>query len=93
VRFTETDFNTQSTVNGRYEASGILEEAAFFYELDSDSGWVQLRSDRLNDLISLKQRAALSPHSVLAYMPAPDGKSGSYLFTDRRERGRSPGSG
>lgn len=83
VRFTETDIVTRSVAIGRYEASGILSEAAFYYELDHDSGWVQLQRDSLGDLIAVKQRAALSSDSLLAYVPDRDGKSGRYLFTDR----------
>ena len=43
VRFTETDFNTPRTLAGRYEVSGIVDEAAIFYEIDFASGWVQFR--------------------------------------------------
>jgi hypothetical protein len=38
VRLTETDFNTPGTLAGRYEASGIIDEAAVFYELDPATG-------------------------------------------------------
>ena len=36
IRFTETDFNTPRTLAGRYEVSGIVDEAAVFYEIDFD---------------------------------------------------------
>jgi len=60
VRFTETDFNTPSTLAGRYEASGLIDEAAVYYELDPASGWMQLRSDKLPLLLArrLKRLAA-----------------------------------
>ena len=45
VRFTETDFNTPETLAGRYEESGIIDEAAVYYELDRQSGWVQFRAE------------------------------------------------
>ena len=75
IRFTETDFNTPRTLAGRYEVSGIVDEAAVFYEIDLASGWVQFRADRLPDLLAAKQRAALSPGSLLAAIPGPSGGS------------------
>lgn len=99
VRFTETDFNTPATLAGRYEASGIIDEAAVFYELDPDRGWMQLRSDKLPILLARKQRAALSSQSLLAAIPDPDGRYLRYLYTDRHnplprvlERRPDPGS-
>ncbi|MGH8198090.1 MAG: sulfatase-like hydrolase/transferase [Steroidobacteraceae bacterium] len=83
VRFTETDFNTPSTLAGRYEASGLIDEAAVFYELDRESGWVQFRSNKLPELIARKQRAALSSQSLLAAIPGPPGSAPRYLYTAR----------
>lgn len=85
VRFTETDFNTRSTLAGRYEASGIIDEAAVFYELDPGRGWMQLRQDKLPILLARKQRAALSSQSLLAAIPDPDGRYLRYLYTDRHD--------
>ncbi len=85
VRFTETDFNTPSTLAGRYEASGIIDEAAVFYELDPDSGWMQLKSAKLPILLARKQRAALSSTALLAAIPDPDGRFHRYLYTTRRD--------
>ncbi|MEX0734393.1 MAG: sulfatase-like hydrolase/transferase [Steroidobacteraceae bacterium] len=83
VRFTETDFNTPSTLAGRYEASGLIDEAAVYYELEPKSGWVQIRSNRLPELIARKQRAALSSQSLLAAIPDPAGGPPKYLYTAR----------
>ena len=83
VRFTETDFNTPSTLAGRYEASGIIDEAAVYYELEPASGWVQFRAERLPELLAHKQRAALSSHSLLAAIPDPKGGGTRYLYSDR----------
>jgi len=85
VRFTETDFNTPSTLAGRYEASGIIDEAAVFYELDPRRGWMQLRQDKLPILLARKQRAALSAQSLLAAIPDPDGRYLRFLYTDRHD--------
>jgi hypothetical protein len=84
VRFTETDLNTASLQAGRFEASAIAEEAAAYYELDPDSGWVQVRETRLPELISRKQRAALSGDAFLAVLPAQDGDPARLLFSSRQ---------
>ena len=84
MRFTETDFNTPNTLAGRYEASGLIDEAAVFYELDRESGRVQFREARLPELLAQKQRAALSSNTLLAAIPGPPGEGPRYLLTDRR---------
>jgi hypothetical protein len=83
IRFTETDFNTQNTLAGRYEPSGIVDQAAEFYELDPGSGWIQFRRSRLPDLLAQKQRAALTSDRLLAAIPGPPGQGPRYLLTDR----------
>jgi hypothetical protein len=83
VRFTETDFNTADTLAGRYQESGIIAEAAAFYELDPKSGWVQFRENRLPELLAHKQRAALSSHTLLAAIPGSPGQGTRYLLTSR----------
>jgi len=84
IRYTETDFNTPSTLAGRYESSGIIDEASVYYELDPASGWVQFRPDRLPELMAQKQRAALSADYLLAAMPGTPGTPVRYLYTSRQ---------
>jgi len=93
VRFTETDFNTPAIARGHYDASGIVNAAASYYEVDRESGWVQLRPDRLKGLIRSKQRAAMTSDMLLAWVPTWDGKTGRYLLTDRHAPLPSPLSG
>ncbi|MGQ0383817.1 MAG: sulfatase-like hydrolase/transferase [Gammaproteobacteria bacterium] len=85
IRFTETDFNTPSTLAGRYEASGIVDEAAMYYELDGRSGWVQFQEAWLPHLISRKQRAAISADALLAFVPNLRGPGWRYLYSERRD--------
>jgi len=82
VRFTETDFNTPSTLAGHYEASRLIDEAAVYYEIDRESGWVQLRENRLPEVLARKQRAAISPTLLLAVIPGPAGAP-QYMASDR----------
>lgn len=84
IRFTETGFNTDSTLAGRYEASGLIDEAAVYYELDAASGRVQFRRARLPQLLARKQRAAISSSALLAAVPDWNSGTTTYLFTDRQ---------
>jgi hypothetical protein len=84
IRYTETDFSTPLVLAGKYNPSGLIHEGAAYYEVVPETGWVQLRADRLPQLMFRKQRAALSRESLLAAIPAPTGDTVFYLFTDRR---------
>ena len=83
VRFTETDFSTPKVMAGEYDALGVMQEAAGYYEVVPETGWMQLRADRLPELMAKKQRAAISKNSLLAAVPSRDGETMNYLFTDR----------
>jgi hypothetical protein len=84
IRYTETDFNTPMVLAGKYNESGLIHEGAAYYEVVPETGWVQLRHGRLPELLSKKQRAALSQDSLLAAIPSWTDNSVSFLFTDRR---------
>ena len=84
IRFTETDFNTPGILAGRYETSGVIDEAAMYYKLDAESGWVQFRESRLPELLNRKQRAAISAGTLLAVIPGPAKKGPRYLLVDRQ---------
>jgi hypothetical protein len=83
VRYTETDFNTPMVLAGKYNESGLIHEGAAYYEIVPETGWVQLRQERLPELMSKKQRAALSRDSLLAAIPSWTNDTVTYLFTDR----------
>lgn len=83
VRYTETDFNTPMVLAGKYNESGLIHEGAAYYEIVPETGWVQLRPNRLPELMAKKQRAALSRDSLLAAIPSWTDDTVTYLFTDR----------
>lgn len=83
VRYTETDFNTPMVMAGKYKETGLVHEAAAYYEIVPETGWVQLRPYRLPELLAKKQRAALTSNSLLAAIPSWTDDSVQYLFTDR----------
>ncbi len=84
VRFTETDFSTPMVLAGQYDPAGLIQEGAAYYEIVPETGWVQLRPNRIPELIGQKQRAAISRNSLLAAIPSRTDDSVTYLFTDRR---------
>jgi arylsulfatase A-like enzyme len=84
IRFTETGFNTAMVMAGKYNESGLVREGAAYYELAGDSGWVQLRRDRLPELLAQKQRAALTSDWLLAAIPGVAEGPVRYLLADRR---------
>ncbi|HXV40661.1 MAG TPA: sulfatase-like hydrolase/transferase, partial [Steroidobacteraceae bacterium] len=84
LRYTETCFNTPMMLAGRIETSGLVTEAIEFYELVPETGWVQLRQNRLPELMAKKQRAVLSRGSLLAAVPSWKDDSVSFLYTSRR---------
>jgi hypothetical protein len=83
IRYTETDFNTPMVLAGKYNESGLMHEGAAYYEIEPETGWVQLRQSRLPELMAKKQRAALSRDSLLAAIPSWTDDSHTYLFMDR----------
>ena len=83
IRYTETGFSTKLVLAGKYNESGLVNEGASFYELEEESGWVQLRSDRLPELLSQKQRAALAPNLMLAAVPDLDTGTMRFWLTHR----------
>jgi len=84
VRFTETCFNTVMMMAGEINPSGLVSEAAIFYQMVPDTGWVQLRPDRLGEIMAKKQRAAISQDSLLAAIPSWNDDTVSYLFSSRQ---------
>ncbi len=85
VRFTETCFNSIKMLEGKYSASGLVTENAIFYQMDPASGWVQLRPERLHEIMAKKQRAAVSKDAILAAIPSWTDSSVTWLYSPRRE--------
>jgi hypothetical protein len=71
-------------MQGKFTESGLVSEAGIYYELVPKTGWVQLRPDRLPEIIAKKQRAAISRGALLARIPRWTDDSVTYLFADRR---------
>jgi hypothetical protein len=81
VRFIESGFNPPSVLQGNYDARGALQEAGAYFELEPESGWVQLKEDRLGKLLRTKERAAIYGSYQLAALVGTDGRPSYYLDT------------
>ena len=84
IRFTETGFNTPKVLKGQYDERGLLEEGAVYYELVPSRGWLQLKPDRIPELMEQKERAAVGPSLVLAALPDPSREATRYILAPRR---------
>jgi len=84
VRFTETCLYTAKMMQGKLTVSGLVSEAGIYYELVPETGWVQLRPDRLPEIMAKKQRAAVSRDALLARIPSWNDDSVTWLYTERR---------
>lgn len=83
IRFTETGFNTPSTLVGRYGASGLFDEAGSYYRLNPASAWAEMRIERVPELLARKQRAAFTSGQLLAAIPGKRDPAHRYLLTRR----------
>jgi hypothetical protein len=70
-------------LKGQFDKDGILKEGAEYYEVDPASGWLQLRADRIPELVPRKERAALSRTHLLAAIPRRDRPEIEYILIQR----------
>lgn len=83
IRFTETGFNTPRVLKGQYDERGLLKEGAIYYDLVPETGWLQLKPDRLGALLEQKERAAMSRQLLLAALPPGENRSRQYILAPR----------
>jgi arylsulfatase A-like enzyme len=69
VRFTETDFNNPRILAGEINPKWLAQHTAPYYTINARSGWVQLRDDRLDEILAAKERAAMKGKWVMAALP------------------------
>jgi hypothetical protein len=84
IRFTETCFNSVKLMEGNFDVSDVAAESVDFFQIVPESGWVQLRPDRLGEVMSKKQRAALSRDALLAAIPSWTDETVTYVYSSRR---------
>lgn len=75
IRFTETDFNLSRVLAGDINIKWLAMRSTKYYRVDSRSGWVEIRPDRLPEMMALKERAAIQGQWLLAALPATEGQT------------------
>jgi hypothetical protein len=84
IRFTETDFNTKMVLQGKYDRDGLLKEGAEYYRIEPHTGRIELREERIPELLVQKERAAISATHLLAAIPKSAPNAGTeFLLIDR----------
>lgn len=70
VRFTETGFNSQAMRAQEFDPQRAAQQLAEYYEVDRATGYVQLRPERVGEVLGNKQRAAIQGPWLLAAIPS-----------------------
>ncbi len=82
IRFTETEFNLPTVMAGQLDPAALALQGADYYTVDEESGWLEFRPDKLKEIDSRRERAALSGRYILAALPTVEGES-RFLLADR----------
>jgi arylsulfatase A-like enzyme len=69
VRFTETDFTLPRMLAGDFNVKWLVEAGVPYYRVNPQSGWVELRQERLAEIVARKERAAIQGNRLLAALP------------------------
>jgi arylsulfatase A-like enzyme len=84
IRFTESEFNPVGLMtSGRLSASAAA-AAALFYRIDPHTDRIELRDEKLKEILKHRQYAAFDANTLLAALPHPSG-AGYELVAVRRD--------
>jgi arylsulfatase A-like enzyme len=87
IRFTETEFTLPMMMAGQVNPAMLVSQGIDYYSVDPDSGWLELRADKLREIDTRRERAAISRRFILAALPTFEGNS-RFVLADR-ETGES----
>jgi hypothetical protein len=77
TRFTETEFALPQTMDAdispELQPELVAEQSAEYYRINPDSGYVELRSERMREVLAYKERAAIQGDWLLASLPTRSG--------------------
>ena len=83
IRFTETEFNLPILIAGETNPALLASQGIDYYNVDSHSGWLELRAEKLPEIEARRERAALSRNYILAALPTLEGDS-RFVLADRK---------
>lgn len=84
IRFTETGLVVGFAPTGAVDAGDLADRNIRKYEMEPRTGRLVLRTDALQHIVKIKERAAFSQQHLLAAVPAVDGKKMRYILVDKQ---------
>lgn len=89
VRFTESEFNPTGVLTGGKVSASAAAAAALFYTIDPLTDRIEVRRERLPEILGQRQYAAFDATRLLAALPHPSGAGYELVALDRNgEKGQ-----
>lgn len=83
IRFTESAYSTPSLRQGAANESSLIEEGRDVFRINRESGWVEIRTELWDELMAVRERAAIGPTMLLASVPTSQPGVSSYFLVPR----------
>lgn len=83
VRFTETEFTMPMFIAGQINPALLASQGIEYYSVDPQSGWLELKAEKLPGIDAGRERAAVSKRHILAALPTLEGTT-RFVLADRR---------
>ena len=83
IRFTESAYSTPSLREGEAKTGDLLAEGAGVFQVDAASGRVELNPDHWQEVLDVRERAAIGPSKILAAIPAEAAGRHKYVLVAR----------
>jgi arylsulfatase A-like enzyme len=87
IRFTETEFNPRGFLPGQKQTTSAVEAAMRFYEIDRDSGRMNIRREERGKLLQQRQYAAIRGSEIVAAVPGYYSPGFRVVYIDRARGG------
>lgn len=78
IRFTESAYSTPSLRQGAADEHSLLDEGSQVFRINPATGWVEIRTDIWNELLAVRERAAIGATQLLAAVP--DATPGNTIY-------------
>lgn len=83
VRFTESAYSTPSLRQGAADEASLIEEGSDVFRVNATSGWVEIRTELWDELLAVRERAAIGATQILAAVPTEVPDASSYFLVPR----------
>ena len=85
IRFLETEYNPPGFAVGTTPDSSELEDAARFYEIDSETDLLSIRPEAVDQILTGRQFAAIHGDSMLAVLPTEGSQKQLLVYADSNQ--------